>query len=189
MINNPHNNAETIRLLKSDDGTYFEEVYKFYFAPLYAYATQYVDDEEAKEVVQDVMLWLWENRASLIAEMSMKSLLFTIVKNKCLNKTNRERIKNRIQEALKEKYQELFDNPDFYFENELFELFNKALEQLPENFRQAFEMSRIDAMTHKEIAETLNVSTQTVNYRLSKALEILRKELKDYLPILLALLG
>lgn len=183
-----YNNEETIRLLKTDHGAYFEVVYKYYFAPLYAYATQYLEKEDAKEVVQDTMLWLWENRSSLIAEMSLKSLLFTIVKNKSLNRSSREKIKNRIHEAIKMKYENRFDDPDFYFENELFTLFHKAMERLPENFRQAFEMSRMDGLTHKEIAERLCVSPQTVNYRLSKALEILRDELKDYLPIFLIML-
>ncbi len=180
-------NEKTISLLKIDEGSHFEMVYKYYFAPLYAFATQYVAGEEAEEVVQDTMLWLWENRRSLIMELSLKSLLFTIVKNKCLNLAGHQKIKNRILQAIQKKHEEQFQDPDFYLENELFSLFQKTLSQLPEKYRQAFEMSRIEGLTHKEIAEQLGVSPQTVNYRLSKALEILRTELKDYLPILLAL--
>lgn len=180
-MNHLINNEEVIRLLKADDGSYFEVVYKYYFASLYAFATQYVEGEEAKEAVQDTMLWLWENRASLIEELSLKSLLFTIVKNKSLNRYKHERMKNRIHESIKEKYNEQFENPDFYLENELFSLFEKSLEELPENFRQVFEMSRMDGLTHKEIAKELNVSPQTVNYRLSKALTILREKLGNYL--------
>lgn len=182
------NNEKTIRLLKDDDGVYFEVVYKHYFAPLYSFATQYLIREKAEGVVQETMLWLWENRSTLISEMSLKSLLFTIVKNKCLNKINHEQIKNRIHETIKQKYEEQFEDPDFYLENELFQLFRDALERLPENFRQAFEMSRMDGFTHKEIAEQLGVSSQTVNYRLGKALEILRNELREYLPVFLAML-
>ncbi|RNC64311.1 RNA polymerase sigma-70 factor [Proteiniphilum sp. X52] len=182
------NNEKTIRLLKEDDGVYFEGVYKHYFAPLYSFATQYLMREQAEEVVQETMLWLWENRSTLICEMSLKSLLFTMVKNKCLNKINREQIKNRIHKAIKQKYEEQFESPDFYLQDELFQLFRDALDRLPDPFRQVFEMSRMDGLTHKEIAEQLDVSPQTVNYRLGKALETLRNELKDYLPVLLALL-
>lgn len=181
-------NEKTIRLLRNDNGVYFEVVYKYYFAPLYSFATQYLAREKAEGVVQETMLWLWENRSTLISEMSLKSLLFTIVKNKCLNKVNHEQIKNRIHQTIKQKYEEQFEDPDFYLENELFQLFREALGRLPENFRQAFEMSRMGGLTHKEIAEKLGVSSQTVNYRLGKALDILRNDLKDYLPILLALL-
>lgn len=184
-----NNNAETIRLLQTDNGEYFEVVYKYYFASLYAYATQYVEKEIAEGLVQDTMLWLWENRTSLISELSLKSLLFTIVKNKCLNRINHEKTKNRIHESIKEKYESLFDEPDFYLGNELFTLFHEAMERLPQKFRETFEMSRMGGMTHKEIASQLGVSHQTVNYRLGKALELLRKELKDYLPIFLVLLS
>jgi RNA polymerase sigma-70 factor (ECF subfamily) len=182
------NNTEVIHTLRHDNGAYFEVVYGYYFPLLYAYATQYVAREEAKEVVQETMLWLWENRGTLVAEMSLKSLLFTIVKNKCLNKTNHTHIKNRIHAAIREKYERTFDDPDFYLENELFALFHKALANLPDELREVFEMSRMDGLTHKEIAERLAISRQTVNYRLSKALQILRENLQDYLPVLLALL-
>lgn len=184
-MNDQFNNDETIHLLKSDDGSHFEVVYKIFFAPLYSFATQYLNSDESKEVVQDTMLWLWENRATLIAEMSLKSLLFTIVKNKCLNQINHEKTKSRVHETLKAKYEEQFNEPNFYYENELFTLLQDALEKLPENNRQAFEMSRIGGMTHKKIADSLGVSPQTVNYRLSKALQALRKELKDYLPLIM----
>lgn len=182
-----NDNKRTILLLKEDNGAYFEMVYEHYFPPLYAFATQYVEHEDAREVVQDTMLWLWENRSSLIAELSLKSLLFTIVKNKCLNRHKRNRVKNSIIESIKEKHREQFEDPDFYLEVELFNLFQAALDKLPGNIRETFEMSRMEGMTHKEIAEQLKVSPQTVNYRLGKALQILRLELKDYLPIILAL--
>ncbi|MDD2511625.1 MAG: RNA polymerase sigma-70 factor [Proteiniphilum sp.] len=183
-----NNNEETIILLQKDNGSFFEVVYKYYFPGLYSFATQYVENEEAKEVVQDTMLWLWENRHTLIPELSLKSLLFTIVKNKCLNSCNRGQLRNRMLETMKEKHRERFEDPDFYLENELFSLFKQALEQLPENFREVFEMSRMEGLTHHEIAKRLGVSPQTVNYRLGKALDILRTELKDYLPILLVML-
>lgn len=187
-MNSVKNNEEAIHLLKNDNGEYFEVVYKYYFSSLYAFATQFVKNEDAKEIVQDTMLWLWENRTSLIEELSLKSLLFTIVKNKCFNQIKHEQIKNRIHESLKEKYQEQFADPDFYLGDELFSLFQKALNSLPEDLRQAFEMSRIEGLTHKEIAEKLNVSPQTVNYRIGKALNILREALRDYFPIFLVLI-
>jgi RNA polymerase sigma-70 factor (ECF subfamily) len=119
--------------------------------------------------------------------MSLKSLLFTIVKNKCLNKVKSLQVRTRVHSDIIEKYKEQFESPDFYLENELYEIYSKALNKLPKTYREAFEMSREQQLTHKEIAEILNVSPQTVNYRLGKALEILRAELKDYLPLLLLL--
>ena len=66
-------------------------------------------------------------------------------------------------------------------------IYTNALNKLPSTYREAFEMSRRQQLTHKEIAKVLEVSPQTVNYRMGKALEMLRVELKDYLPLLLLL--
>lgn len=184
---NSNSNIEIARLLKSGDTNCFESVFKYYFKPLSAFASQYVSGEVAQEIVQDTMIWLWENRETIIEEMSLKSLLFTIVKNKCLNKVKALQVRTRVHDDIIEKYKEQFESPDFYLENELYEIYSKALSKLPDTYREAFEMSRELLLTHKEIAEVLKVSPQTVNYRLGKALEILRVELKDYLPLLLLL--
>ena len=61
----------------------------------------------------------------------------------------------------------------------------QAIDELPESYRQAFVMHRFQQLSHKEIASKLNVSHQTVNYRIGQALKILRIRLKDYLPLLL----
>ena len=89
----------------------------------------------------------------------------------------------------KEKFEKEFDNPDFYLENELFRLYENALKQLPKDYREAYEMNRNHRMTHKEIAEKLNVSPQTVNYRIGQALKLLRIALKDYLPLFILYFG
>jgi len=77
------------------------------------------------------------------------------------------------------------EDPDFYIPGELMEQLDHAIKNLPEDYRNAFEMNRFDEMTYKEIAEKLDVSEKTIAYRISQALKILRKELKDYLPFLL----
>ena len=82
----------------------------------------------------------------------------------------------------------MLDDPDFYLNNELERLFEQALAKLPDEFRLAFMMNRSEGKSHKEIAAELHVSPQTANYRICQALRILRKELRDYLPLLLLLL-
>ena len=169
-------NAERISLeLIAGDEQAFDTVYKQYYRGLCAFASQYVTVPESEEIVQDVMMWLWENRKSLEADMSLKSLLFTIVRNKCLN---------TISHA---KFQEQFENPDFYI-GELMALASKAIRELPDEYRKAFEMNRFEEMTYNEIAERTGVSPKTIAYRISQALKILRTELKDYIPLLVWLL-
>lgn len=142
---------------------------------------------ESEEIVQDVMMWLWENRKSLVADMSLKSLLFTIVRNKCLNTISHIQVKQQVHERLYAKFQEQFENPDFYI-GELMALASKAIRELPDEYRKAFEMNRFEEMTYNEIAERTGVSPKTIAYRISQALKILRTELKDYIPLLVWLL-
>ena len=117
-----------------------------------------------------------------------KDSSLTIVKNKALNKISHFEIKRKVHQEIAEKYETEFSSPDFYLENELFRLYEEALRKLPAEFRQAYEMNRSLQMTNKEIAEKLNVSPQTINYRIGQALKILRSELKDYLPLIMLFL-
>lgn len=174
---------QTLQLLKSGNESAFDEIYRRYYRALCAFASQYVTKNEYEEIIQDVMLWLWENRALLIPEMSLKSLLFTIVKNKCLNRISHEQVRQEVHEKLYAKFQEQFENPDFYL-GELMALASKAIRELPDEFRIAFELNRFDGLTYQEIAKKEGVSPQTIAYRISQSLKILRVQLKDYLPLL-----
>jgi len=185
---NIDNNKEIIEALNEGNEAVFDYVYRYYFRSLYGFCSQYVLSAEAEEIVQDTMIWLWENRKQLIATLKLKSLLFTIVRNKALNRISHQKVKSKVHLEITEKYEKEFTSPDFYLYNELFVIYKNALDKLPKNFRQAFEMNRNEELTHKEIAEKLRVSPQTVNYRISGALKILRIELKEYLPLTSSLL-
>lgn len=174
-------NKDIITELKAGNIACFENIYREYFPALCSFASQYVSLEEAESIVQDTMLWLWENRPSLISDMSLKSLLFTIVKNKALNKVSQDNARSKIHEDIVNKFEKKFSDPDFYLENELFELIENAINDLPEEYRVTFNLSREEQKTHKEIANLLNVSSQTVNYRIGQVIKILKEKLKDYI--------
>lgn len=183
-----HENNEAIVLaLKANDKKVFEALYRCYFSKLCAFCSQYVNQGESEEIVQDTMIWLWENRTGLMPDLMLKTLLFTIVKNKAINRIAHFEVRRKVHLEIANKYNEEFSSPDFYLNNELFNLYQKALDKLPMEFRQAYEMNRNQQLTHKEIAEKLQVSPQTFNYRISQALKLLRIALKDYLPLLILL--
>lgn len=182
------NNRTVVGLLRAGDEKCFDALFRRYYKPLCTYATRFVPPVRAEELVQDTLMWVWENRTSLIPEMPLKSLLFTIVKNKSLNSASRDTLKNRIIRQLAERYEETFDDPDFYLEGELVQRLTEALRKMPPEFRQTFRMHRLEGMTHKEIAARLNVSPQTVNYRIGQTVRLLREELSDYWPLLVLLL-
>jgi len=183
-------NAERISLeLIAGDEQAFDTVYKQYYRGLCAFASQYVTVPESEEIVQDVMMWLWENRCTLMEELTLKTLLFTIVKNKALNRLSHFEIKRKVHQEIVDKYDSEFNNPDFYLSDELFRLYEEALKKLPKEYLEAYEMNRNQHLTHKEIAEKLNVSPQTINYRIGQALKLLRVALKDYLPLFILIFG
>lgn len=182
-------NRETIVRLRSGDESCFDAVYRRYYRPLCIFSARFVPSIRAEEIVQDTLMWIWENRTTLIPEMPLKSLLFTIVKNKSLNSASRDTIKNRVIRQLAQRYSEEFDDPDLYLENELIQRFTAALAKLPPEFQQTFRMHRLEGMTHKQIAERLGVSPQTVNYRIGQTVKSLRLELRDYWPMIALLLG
>lgn len=178
-----NDNKQIVSALNEGHESVFDAVYRHYFKKLCAFCSQYIPDlEETEEIVQETMVWLWENRLTLKAELTLKSLLFTIVKNKALNRISHYEIKQKVHEEIHQKYESTFENPDFYDQDELFRMYRQTLEKMPKDIRETFLMNRDRSLTHKEIAATLNVSPQTVNYRIGQALKMLRQALKDYLP-------
>lgn len=121
------NNALTITILKAGNRQAFESIYRYYYKGLCAFGAQFVSLHEAEEIVQDTMMWLWENREKVDESLSLKSLLFTIVKNKALNLITREDTKRRILKEIAEEHSEEFESPDFYLANELFHQYQSAL--------------------------------------------------------------
>lgn len=166
----------------------FDEIFTRYYTSLCAYANLYVRQTEvAENIVQDLMLWLWENRAELQIHGALSHYLFTSVKNRCLTRLSREALYNSRLHTLRADISESFGVPDYYQLEELRENIRRAVEELPELYREAFEMNRFENRTYKEIAEELGISAKTVDYRIQQSLKILRVKLKDYLPLILFL--
>ena len=173
--------------IQAGDVKAFDILFMRYYPLLCAYAKQFVDFDDGQEIVQDVMVWFWENSSMQVIESSPKNYLFRAVKNRCLTLINRNELKQRVVSSMYENQQSQYEDPDFYIVEELTRNIENALSRLPETYREAFEMNRFQSMTYNEIAEKLNVSSTTVDYRIQQALKLLRVELKDYLPLLMAL--
>ena len=178
-----------IPLLQQGDRNAYKQLFIKYYSPLCEYASQYISDDDSEELVQELMLFLWETRENLVIETSLKSYLFISTKHRCLNAIRKNQYHERIHNQIYEKIKDQFEDPDYYFVNELTENIQKAIENLPETYRETFAMSRFGEKTNVQIAEKLGISVKTVEYRISQALKILRFKLKDYLPLLINILG
>lgn len=167
----------------------FDTIYTSCYKGLVAYATRYVDIEEAQNIVQDTMMWLWDNKQTIIPGKSINALLMRIVRNKALNNVKHNTVLSRVHKQIEASLREQFESPDLYMSVELAELLEKALKSLPDNLRETFILSRVERLSYKEIAERLGISVKAVDNRLSRTMRILKQELKDYLPVLLFLLS
>jgi RNA polymerase sigma-70 factor, ECF subfamily len=183
-------NALTVSLRKGEKSAY-EELYNDFFGVLYHLALQYLHDERvSEEIVQDTFVKLWEIRETLSEEFKVHNFLYTITKNSCLNWLRNEKIvlhhQNNIKYLeLQYNYMALEKLGDWVEFEELSRLIQHAISMLPDDLRETFLLSRMEELHYKEIAEKQLVSIKTVEARITKALKILRLELKDYLPIIL----
>lgn len=175
-----------IREMKSGNEGAFDFFFKYYYPGLCVFAQRktHIPIEDAKNIVQDVFVKLWNDREKLDIKYSVRSYLFTSVKNKCL-----DFIKKSHYSDSTEKIPENFDVGDepyeIYVLSELQQLFNESLQKLPDRCRAVFELSRSDRKKNAEIARMLGISEKTVENQMTKALRILRHELHDYLPVML----
>lgn len=169
----------------------FEEVFKHYSKPLFYYAAKFVDDQSAKDIVQDVFVKLWADQ-NLQIKKSLNALLFTMVRNLCLQQLEKQKVRNKYLESKKialidEELQFYIDERTSLIEQELEAKLIEVLNKLPERCRLVFTMSRFENLKNKEIAEQLNISVKAVEKQITKALGTIRIELKDYLPLLIFL--
>lgn len=166
----------------------FDTLFRRYYPMLCAYGHRFVELEDAEEIVEDSLLWIWENRETLVIESSLNSYLFKMVYRRALNKLVHIDATQRADTRFYEEMQEMLQDTDYYQIEELAKRIEDAVAALPESYREAFVMHRFRDMSYKEIAETLGVSPKTIDYRIQQALKQLRVDLKDYLPLLLPLL-
>ena len=172
-----------IKKLKDGDPDSFSEIFTAYYKDLVSYAYSFIHElPDAEDIVQDTFVKLWKDHTKLNVTVSLKSILLKSIQNKCIDWHRHRKIKTihstyiinsePIYEYVTDKYM---------LRSEMEGLIEKALEQLPEKVKETYKLSRYEELKYNEIAEKLNVSVRTVEVRISKALELLRKSLIDFL--------
>jgi RNA polymerase sigma-70 factor, ECF subfamily len=176
--------------LQKGEKSAFEEIYNDFFSLIYHLSSHYLNDERvSEEIVQDTFMKLWEIRESLNDQFNIRHFLYTIAKNNCLNYLRNQKIALKHQEKI--KYLEMQFNYEAleklgtYIEfEELRTKIDQAIIALPNDLSETFLLSRYYELSYKDIAQKQSISVKTVEARMTKALKILRHELKDYLTII-----
>lgn len=181
---------QMVAAIRSGDGEAFEQLFFDYYDALCQFACRYVHTMFIAEgLVQDVLATIWEKRATLPANLNLRTYLFQSVKNKALDYLKHEKvIKKHEQEVVVRLYQDVYETDTESITKEGFiEAVQEAIEDLPEQSRRIYKLSRTKGLTYPEIAKILDVSPKTVEYHISKSLSRLRVRLAKYLPVLFLL--
>lgn len=155
---------------------------------LYYFALNYVKDDIAEDVVQEVFLKIWQKRDEIEFKTSVKSYLFTMVRNSCLSYIEKRNVRYKYKQ---QKEQQVLGNQSFIadYKNGSFLLIEKendkildaALNKLTPKSHQVFLLNREENKKYREIASELNVSIKTVEKHMTSALKSLRGSLALHL--------
>lgn len=171
----------------------FKKLFEDYYAPFCLYAKRFIDDSTIREdIVSEVFATLWDKQNNLDLSLKSETVLAYIkmcVRNNCLNFLKHQEYEWSYAEYVQKAapiYEKETDS--VYTLQELYEMLHETLSKLPENYRLVFMKSFFDGKTHAEIAEEMNLSVKSVNRYKQKTMDLLRQDLKDFLPIMLIML-
>ncbi len=163
----------------------FEELFRTYFNSLCYFAQKYIPDlDTSKEIVHSIFISVWEKREEFDFEKPAKSYLFTSVYNRCMNYI-RDRKKFTDSGSAEIILEKESVNNDHLEAAELESRIWHVIDGLPEKCREVFVLNRFENKKYAEIASQLGISVKTVEAQMSKALRVLRDNLKDYIHLIL----
>ena len=165
--------------LRSGRESAYRQLFDQYYQKLVVFAYKYLEDlESARDIVQEFYLYLYESRHSISIQTSLKSYLYSAMKNRCLNQVKHEQVKEKHRNMSRSEAN--VSDPDLEEIMDAVELEARVYEivsKLPEKCRQIYIMSRVDGNRNRDIADELNLSVRTVETQISKALKFLKNSL------------
>jgi RNA polymerase sigma-70 factor (ECF subfamily) len=176
--NNPMNYSDqSLYNFKHGDTKVFRELFEEFYPKLCSFAYKYLkDDQTSEDVVQEVFSDFWDRRKTITIKLSVKSFLYTSVKNRCLNRINKDLNEKK---RLLDYVTYASDSVDEYnfIEEEVHANLHKAIKNLPEK-SQAVVLLSMREMSNVDIQEELNVSVNTVKSNKRRAYKMLREMLR-----------
>jgi RNA polymerase sigma-70 factor (family 1) len=182
--------------LRRGDGLTFEALFKSHYHNLCVFAEEMVREKAAaEEIVGDFFLKFWENQNTIVIQISLKSYLYTSVYNNCLKYLEHLKVLQKYRD-----YSEyMLNHKDLWspvsanyplanlISQEIVGEIEQAIQSLPDQCREIFNLSRFEELSYDEIALKLGISISTVRTQMSRALQKLRERLKEYLPLMIGL--
>jgi RNA polymerase sigma-70 factor (family 1) len=177
MVKKAEEEKALVQRLKAGDEVAFELIFELYKDRLYNFCLKFTKSPEwAEEIVQDVFVKVWINRNQIDTSLSFNAYLFKISKNLSLNFLKRAQLDLAIRRKLLLNIEETENFTEVSLLNEEYEhLLDEAIQRLPHQQQVVFKLSRIDGLTHSDIAKQLNLSKGTVkNYMMLAVTNVCR---------------
>jgi len=174
-------NEETIEKLRNGDMMAFDIIYRKYSPKLFGFILNILKTEsDAEEIMQEVFLKIWEMHEDIKSYASFNSFLYTITYNKSINLIRKKITDRKYIDFLKTRpeltYPSVIDDMQF---EELNAEIKSLIEKLPPRQKEVFLLSRENELSYKEIADKLNISKNTIENHMVRALKFLKTNLKD----------
>lgn len=184
--------------LKEGNPLAFEELFKQTFPRMLGYCKLFVHDKaQVNDLVQECFVKLWEKRATIKSAQSIESLLFVMLRNKCLNYLRDQKLHHfeKDFESVKENELQHLYQLDFIgreektMEENIIEAIRESVENLPEKRKLVFTKAKIEGKKNKDVAEELGISVKAVEKHLHQAKEQIRHEMLKEFPLLSILIA
>jgi len=178
--------TELCHRLKSGDYNAFNQIYQQYSAGLLQYGYNKLRNrEDARDLLNDVFSKIWEIRATLEINLTLKSYLFTCARNLIFKQYKKEQRHDDYMVTLLEHVKMEYNHTDYPIREKQFrDQIEEEITKLTPRIKEVFELSRNKKLTHSEIAEALGITEGTVSRHISDAIKTLKQSLSTYISLL-----
>jgi len=170
-----------LKKLAEGDHTSYEALFLHYHPKIHHFLCGFIkNEEEAFDMTQDIFFKIWTNRKQIGDITSFKAYLFSMAKNMIYNYYEHSLVVEKYHEKQKSLLRDILPEEEF-FAKELHGLIELMVEQMPEQRRRVYKMSRVEGLSNDEIASQLNINKRTVENHLTNALHYLRQQINKTL--------
>ncbi|MRG47963.1 RNA polymerase sigma-70 factor [Chitinophaga sp. SYP-B3965] len=176
----PFNEKDLLRHAAEGNSTAFATLFNNYKDKLYRFLVQANGSPELTEdIIQDVFLKLWKDRANLVNVQNFGGYLYRMAQNHVINSLKRMATETHIIQELSKKQEDTCSDVEEHISlQEVNRSLHSALNKLTPKQKLVYTLSRDKGLRHDEIARFLNISPSTVNNHLIEALRIIRRQLR-----------
>ncbi|MCK0190694.1 RNA polymerase sigma-70 factor [Arenibacter sp. F20364] len=176
----PLNDKKVVDLLKKGNSKAYDYLFETYYVELCNYATNLCRDRiKSEDIVQNVLIKLWRKQKNLKSDISIKNYLYRSVYNEFVDQYRKDSAITVLEKKYIEGVEKFYESKDEPEVEGLYQILKKEIEKLPPRCKETFILNKIEGLTYTEISEFQNVSINTVEKQMVKALKILRSNLKQ----------